>query len=68
MTFQFVDLAAPDGALRTLVIGRRAPPYKGRCALPRGFVMDETLLGAPERQREDTGVGSLHVLLEQLGT
>ena len=48
MTFQFVDLAAPDGALRTLVIGRRAPPYKGRCALPRGFVMDETLLGAPE--------------------
>ncbi len=65
-----VVLTVGDGRLQVLVIDRGVAPFKGRLALPGGFVLpDEDLLDAAERElAEETGLVDLRVHLEQLGT
>jgi 8-oxo-dGTP diphosphatase len=65
-----VVLTVDDGQLNVLVIERGIEPFKGRLALPGGFIMpEEDLLDAAERELgEETGVVDLRVHLEQLGT
>lgn len=61
-------LAAYDGALYTLALRRSEHPFKGRWALPGGFVrMDEALDAAASRVLS-TKAGLSHVYLEQLYT
>jgi 8-oxo-dGTP diphosphatase len=61
-------LAAFDGALTTLAIRRAEHPFKGRWALPGGFVrMDESLDAAASRVLA-TKAGLSQVFLEQLYT
>ncbi len=65
-----VVLTVLDGQLQVLLINRGVEPFKGRLALPGGFVLPtEDLLDAAERElAEETGVVDLRVHLEQLGT
>jgi 8-oxo-dGTP diphosphatase len=61
-------LAVKDDALVTLLVPRTSPPFRGRHALPGGFLrMDEPLEGAAARVLHDK-VGLDHVFLEQLYT
>jgi 8-oxo-dGTP diphosphatase len=63
-----VLLSAFDGALATLLVERTAHPFKGRFALPGGFVgMDESLEAAADRVLADK-CGLSGVYLEQLYT
>src|SRR3954466_8641984 len=59
-----------DGVLNALLIRRGLAPYRGRWALPGGFVLeDEDLPAAAERElAEETGVAVTRFHLEQLGT
>lgn len=59
-----------DDALQVLLIERGKEPFEGRAALPGGYVRsNEALEQAARRElREETGVGSRHLHLEQLGT
>jgi len=61
-------LTVDEGALRTLLLRRTAPPYRGRWSLPGGFVrIDESLDAAARRVLlEKTGIR--RVFLEQLFT
>jgi 8-oxo-dGTP diphosphatase len=70
VTVDLVVLTVDDDRLLVLAVRRGAPPYRGRWALPGGFVHDdEDLLDAAERELcEETGIGSVRAHLEQLGT
>jgi 8-oxo-dGTP diphosphatase len=65
-----VVLTLRDGRLSVLAIRRGVAPYRGRWALPGGFVREnEGLLDAAQRElAEETGLDELPVHLEQLAT
>jgi ADP-ribose pyrophosphatase YjhB (NUDIX family) len=70
VTVDLVLFTIADDRLRTLVVRRGAAPFKGRWALPGGFVgLDEDLESAARRElREETGLEVRRVHLEQLAT
>lgn len=70
VTVDVVVLTVHHGELSALVIRRGEPPFKGRWALPGGFVeIDEDLEHAARRElHEETAVGPGAMRLEQLAT
>jgi 8-oxo-dGTP diphosphatase len=70
VTVDLVALTVRDDDLAVLVVRRRFPPYKGRWALPGGFVeADEDLAAAAVRElAEETSVTHQASHVEQLGT
>jgi 8-oxo-dGTP diphosphatase len=70
VTVDLVVFTIRDDRLCALAIRRGIPPYRGRWALPGGFVQeDEGLLDAARRELiEETGLDELPVHLEQLAT
>lgn len=70
VTVDIVVLTIRDGELCALAIRRGGPPYRGRWALPGGFVgIDEDLERAARRElAEETSVSADAVRLEQLAT
>lgn len=70
VTADLVVFTIRDERLCALVVKRAGAPYKGRWALPGGFVEeDEDLLEAALRElAEETGLAELPVHLEQLAT
>ena len=65
-----VILTVREGALQVLLIRRGIAPYKGRWALPGGFVRpDEDLEQTARRElAEETGLSSDRIHLEQVAT
>jgi len=70
VTVDLVVFTIRDDQLCALAIRRGIPPYRGRWALPGGFVQeDEGLLDAARRElTEETALDELPVHLEQLAT
>ncbi|MEN3609803.1 NUDIX hydrolase [Plantactinospora sp. ZYX-F-223] len=74
VTVDIVVLTIRDGALHVLLVERAEHPFRGRLALPGGFVRDETLAEAARRElAEETGLrpgqaALARVHLEQLRT
>jgi 8-oxo-dGTP diphosphatase len=70
MTVDLVVLAIRAEKLHVLLVRRGVPPFRGRWALPGGFVLpDEDLRPAAERElAEETGVAGTAGHLEQLAT
>ncbi|MGJ0385370.1 NUDIX hydrolase [Paenarthrobacter nicotinovorans] len=70
VTVDFVALTVRDGELNVLLITRLIEPFKGKPALPGGFVLaGEDLQEAAVRElAEETGVERLPGHLEQLGS
>lgn len=70
VTVDLVVLTIRDGALCTLLVERGEAPYKGRLALPGGFVQIREDLGDAARRElvEETGIAVDAVHLEQLAT
>ena len=70
VTVDLVVLTIREGRLTVLLVERGGEPFRGRLALPGGFVhVDEDLRDAAYRElKEEAGVGRRHVVLEQLGT
>lgn len=68
LTVDCVVFGLDEGDLKVMLIERNLPPFKGKWALPGGFVlMDETLDEAAKRELvEETGLED--VFLEQLYT
>ena len=68
LTVDCVVFGFDEGDLKVLLIRRDADPFRGKWALPGGFVkMDESLEEAARRElREETGIERLY--LEQLFT
>jgi 8-oxo-dGTP diphosphatase len=68
VTVDIVIFTIRDGRLKLLLIRRAGEPYRGKWALPGGFVeMDEDLEQAARRElEEETGVSGVY--LEQLYT
>jgi 8-oxo-dGTP diphosphatase len=65
-----VILTVRSGRLEVLLVRRGIPPYKGRLALPGGFVRpSEDLTAAALRElREETGLPGDRIHLEQIAT
>ncbi|TCC12192.1 NUDIX hydrolase [Kribbella soli] len=65
-----VILTVRDGRLQVLLIRRGIPPYRGRWALPGGFVRpDEDLETTARRElAEETGLSAERIHLEQVAT
>ena len=65
-----VVLTVAHDELVVLTVRRGVPPYRGRRALPGGFVLeDEDLLDGAERElKEETALTSVRAHLEQLAT
>lgn len=70
ITVDLVVLTVQDDELMVLAVRRGVAPYRGRWALPGGFVgYDEDFLDAAERElAEETGVASMRAHLEQLAS
>jgi 8-oxo-dGTP diphosphatase len=70
VTVDLVVLTVRDGALKVLAIKRSEAPFKGRWALPGGFVRPEENLGQAARRElaEEAGLKLGAVHLEQLGS
>ncbi|MFE4194729.1 NUDIX domain-containing protein [Paenarthrobacter sp. NPDC056912] len=70
VTVDVVALTVRDGELHVLLITRLIEPFRGKLALPGGFVLSgEDLLEAAGRElAEETGVEHLPGHLEQLGS
>ena len=70
VTVDLVVFTIRDDRLCVLTVRRGGPPYRGRWALPGGFVEeDEDLVAAAQRElAEETGLAVLPVHLEQLRT
>ena len=70
VTVDLVVFTIRDDELCVLAIRRGVPPYRGRWALPGGFVReDEGLVDAAQRElAEETGLAERSVHLEQLAT
>jgi 8-oxo-dGTP diphosphatase len=70
VTVDLVVFTIRDERLCVLAIRRGVRPFRGRWALPGGFVRDdEGLVEAAQRElAEETGLGKLPVHLEQLAT
>src|SRR5581483_2553076 len=70
VTVDLVLLTVQQEELSALVIKRAEPPFKGRWALPGGFVRpEEDLSAAAERElTEETGLSGEMVHLEQLAS
>src|SRR6187200_2510927 len=68
LTVDCVVFGFDEGELKVLLIERGLEPFKGRWALPGGFVrVDETLDAAARRELEEEA-GLKNVFLEQLYT
>ena len=67
VTVDMVLLTVLDDTLAALLIRRGQPPYKGRYALPGGFIQPgEDLASAAARElEEETGARGLHLEPEQ---
>jgi 8-oxo-dGTP diphosphatase len=70
VTVDLVVLTVRSGDLAVLAVRRGVAPYKGRWALPGGFVNEqEDLVDAAARElAEETGVSAVRAYLEQLAT
>ena len=70
VTVDVVAFTIVDEQLQILLVRRGQEPYKGRWALPGGFVRpDEDLEGAARRElKEETGIAPGEAYIEQLGT
>ena len=70
VTVDLVVFTIREDELCVLTVRRAAPPYRGRWALPGGFVLeDEDLVDAARRElAEETGLDDRSQHLEQLAT
>jgi 8-oxo-dGTP diphosphatase len=68
LTVDCVVFGFDEGELKVLLIERGVPPFKGRWALPGGFVRVEETLDAAARRELQEEAGLSNVFLEQLYT